>query len=133
MTDMTDEVLGTHLDVDEVFAAYVEAAMWAGADYDESGELVWQDLRYRYTLEDFDPYLLERERELVAAFVRGIAPLAHGLTATQVGHDLWFTRNRHGTGFWDRGLGYRGDLLTEMAHSLGECNLWPDDGVLYFH
>lgn len=30
----------------------------------------------------------------------------------QAGRDLWFTRNGHGVGFWDRGLGDIGDALT---------------------
>jgi len=36
------------------------------------------------------------------------------------GHDLALTRNRHGAGFWDRGLpGDAGEVLTDWAHSLG--------------
>lgn len=38
----------------------------------------------------------------------------------QVGHDLWLTQNRHGAGFWDRGLGKLGEQLTEIAHWFGE-------------
>lgn len=30
----------------------------------------------------------------------------------QAGRDLWFTRNGHGVGFWDRGLGQIGQDLT---------------------
>ena len=42
----------------------------------------------------------------------------------QFGHDLALTRNHHGTGFWDRGLGVAGDVLTEWAQSLGELHLF---------
>jgi hypothetical protein len=31
------------------------------------------------------------------------------------GHDYWLTRNGHGTGFWDRGLGEVGDKLTAIC------------------
>ena len=48
------------------------------------------------------------------------------------GHDLWLTRNRHGAGFWDRGQGELGDLLTKWAHAEGEANLTVgDDGMIY--
>lgn len=55
-----------------------------------------------------------------------------GYTKSQAGHDFALTRNRHGAGFWDRGLGKAGDELTRAAHSYGECGLYlGDDGVIY--
>jgi hypothetical protein len=54
------------------------------------------------------------------------------LTPAQIGHDFWLTRNRHGAGFWDRGLGDLGDKLTAAAHTYGESNLYVgDDGQVY--
>lgn len=48
------------------------------------------------------------------------------------GHDFWLTRNRHGAGFWDRGLGDLGRTLTDAAHAYGECDLYiGDDGMIY--
>ena len=50
----------------------------------------------------------------------------------QAGHDFWLTRNRHGAGFWDRGLGERGQRLTDAAHVYGESYLSiGDDGKVY--
>ena len=50
----------------------------------------------------------------------------------QAGRDFWFTRNRHGVGFWDRGLGDIGDSLTDAAHDCGEVNMVRgDDGKVY--
>ena len=55
-----------------------------------------------------------------------------GIEPEQLGHDLWLTRNRHGAGFWDRGLGEIGDKLTELAHSYGDVTLYIyDDGKIY--
>lgn len=52
--------------------------------------------------------------------------------ASQAGHDFWLTRNRHGAGFWDRGLGDLGRDLTEASHLPSESNFWGDaDGVHY--
>jgi len=55
-----------------------------------------------------------------------------GLDSQQVGHDFWLTRNGHGTGFWDRGLGERGDVLARLSKSYGECHLWVEDGVVVY-
>ena len=40
--------------------------------------------------------------------------------AELAGHDFALTRNGHGTGFWDRGLGDIGDMLTEECKPYGE-------------
>ena len=48
----------------------------------------------------------------------------------QAGHDFWLTRNRHGTGFWDREEVYgaeAAEALTEAAHAFGESHLLLDD------
>jgi hypothetical protein len=47
-----------------------------------------------------------------------------GLTPEQVGHDFMLTRNGHGAGFWDRGLGAVGDRLSEGARPYGEFMLY---------
>lgn len=51
----------------------------------------------------------------------------HLLDPTQLGHDLWLTRNHHGCGFWGRPEVYGTDLaggnladwLTALAHAMG--------------
>lgn len=51
---------------------------------------------------------------------------------SSAGHDFWLTRNCHGAGFWDRGLGKIGKQLTDMAHPYDECSLYVgDDGKIY--
>jgi len=58
--------------------------------------------------------------------------LLAGLDETQCGIDFWLTRNKHGSGFWDRGLGYRGDVLRSRSHAFGEVSAYVgDDGLLY--
>ena len=44
------------------------------------------------------------------------------LDPVQVGHDLWYTRNGHGVGFWDRPKVYgsqRASLFTQFALAQG--------------
>jgi hypothetical protein len=51
---------------------------------------------------------------------------------SQAGHDFWLTRNRHGTGFWDRYYGDNKEVcaaykkLTDMSHAYGgvECEFY---------
>lgn len=46
-----------------------------------------------------------------------------GGNIAQAGHDFWLTRNRHGTGFWDREKVYGkalADVLTRASHACGE-------------
>lgn len=55
-----------------------------------------------------------------------------GYTYNNAGHDLWLTRNYHGAGFWDRGLGTVGDVLTALAEAEGEVGVYlGDDGLVY--
>jgi hypothetical protein len=38
------------------------------------------------------------------------------------GHDFWLTRNGHGAGFWDRGMGMLGDELTAACKPYGSAD-----------
>ena len=43
--------------------------------------------------------------------------MRNGRSLIDLGHDLWYTSQRHGTGFWDRGLDRPvGTRLTAAAH-----------------
>lgn len=55
------------------------------------------------------------------------------MTADQVGYDFILTRNGHGAGFWDRGLGEVGDWLSAMAKPFGTQDAYVSDGVVYVH
>lgn len=56
-------------------------------------------------------------------------------TATQAGHDFWLTRNGHGAGFWDRGLGSPGEFLSKRCGwrtDFPECSAYlGDDQKIY--
>lgn len=58
---------------------------------------------------------------------------ATGLDASSVGHNFILTRNRHGAGFWDLGLGEHGRTLTTWAHSFGSFNLYLDNEGKVYH
>lgn len=53
--------------------------------------------------------------------------------ARQAGIDFWFSRNGHGAGFFDRGLGGYGNQLQEIAENFGNKDVYAgDDGKAYF-
>ena len=116
-------------DTDRALTAYLECALWSSYDTDDDGH--GDNLDALYTVDDFAPEAIEQARTDVADFLADNADV-DGLDPEQVGHDFWLTRNRHGAGFWDRGLGERGDRLTTMAHAYGESVAYVgDDGNVY--
>ena len=112
----------------ETFRAYVECALWASLD--DKGE----PLDGFYTADDLATASLDSMRGDVRDFLDLLnrEGLADAESPAQIGHDFWLTRNHHGTGFWDRGLGDVGDRLTDFAHAYGESYLFVgDDGLVY--
>jgi hypothetical protein len=112
----TDDLPGEY--VDAATDAYLDTAWWA-------------DVPDAYLIEegpaDWAADTLDDARHDVAGFLLGSWQDVHDLDPTAVGGDFWLTRNRHGAGFWDRGLGARGDRLTDDAHAYGEASVYVDD------
>lgn len=48
----------------------------------------------------------------------------------QAGRDFWFSRQGHGAGFWDRGLGMVGDDLHNVAEHFGEKHLYIENSLI---
>ncbi len=110
----------------EFLQGYIECALWSSTDNrDENGG----DSLDRFDVDDIDPKCLERMIKDCADFMDALMDEYYdkGGDNSQAGHDFWLTRNRHGAGFWDRGLGEIGDDLTEIAHSYGETSLYLGD------
>lgn len=76
----------------------------------------------------------ERVENDVAEFLNQASSLIEDEDLCKVMYDFWFTRNRHGVGFWDgRYQKTQGEELTKIAHSFGEINYYVgDDGLGYF-
>lgn len=108
---------------------YVDCALWCGVA-DVSADVV------HLTEGDLTDAALEQMVRDAAAFEAANRALLDGANDAgcdddRLGHDFWLTRNRHGAGFWDRGLGEIGHKLTDAAHAEGECALYlgADDKV----
>lgn len=102
---------------------YREAMLWANCYIDVDGECVSVDDASGY---DYDDAQIDTADAL--AFWADNAELLEqaGATPAQHGHDFALTRNRHGAGFWDRGYGIAGDLLTEAAKVYGSHSIMID-------
>jgi len=77
---------------------------------------------------EFSSEARERMRAEVTAFIESNSEDLNGLEYEQIGHDFILTRNHHGAGFWDRGLGERGERLTEAAHAYGSIGIYVTGG-----
>lgn len=127
--DINSESAVTRECVEKAQRAYVEAALWSSLGDD--GE----PLDAAYDADDISPDARESMDSDVYDFLNlcwreglDLSPIE----PEQIGHDFWLTRNHHGAGFWDRGLGELGERLTALAHSYGDSDLYVgDDGRIY--
>jgi hypothetical protein len=107
---------------------YLIAALWSSTD--EHGE----PLDAVFTLDDVSAGCIEQASSDVLDFVLSNTHLLSlsGLSDEQIGHDFWLTRNGHGAGFWDRGLGAVGEALSRACKPYGPVDLYAgDDGYIY--
>ena len=121
--------------LDKFTRAYIEAALWSTrneSSFDSEGHLkkgCAEFLDADFSAEDFTPKALTR---IVADCLMFQAenPTPEYLSdprysdEEKAGHDFWLTRNHHGAGFWDRGLGEVGEKLTRAAHAYGEVDIY---------
>lgn len=89
--------------------AYKVAALWSSTD--DNGE----PLDHGRDLSDIHGDTHEAMDKDCASFVDEYWVYLEDLDPEQCGHDFWLTRNGHGAGFWDRGLGEVGDRLSDAC------------------
>lgn len=116
------------MEIDDFTLGYITCALWSSMD--DNGE----PLDSRFSIGDIQPEALKQMAEECKDFQNNNAHLETALysprlsgldyTSERAGHDFWLTRNGHGAGFWDRGLGDVGDKLTELAYTYGSCDLF---------
>jgi len=105
--------------------SFFEALFWSEGEafYD----LIYTDLEYgdaEELISDCLGFLSEASTLLART----------AMTFESAGHNFLLTRNGHGAGFWDRGLGEAGDKLTDKSKVYGNVHLdIGDDGKVYVH
>ena len=133
-------------DLDAFTLAYVACALWSSTDNGYFGEgdprnnacgreTGGDPLDDNFAPSDIHPDSLAKMATDCRNFRDHCAETGVSLVELddeQAGHDFWLTRNGHGTGFWDRGLGKLGDDLTEAAKTFGSSDLCVgDDGRVH--
>lgn len=113
---------------DAFLRGYLECALWASVDYDTE-----KPMDEDHTVADLAPEALDACRADCRDFYdANLEDIGACRDDWQSGHDFWLTRNHHGAGFWDRGLGKVGERLTKSSHVYGSANLYiGDDGRVY--
>jgi len=119
-------------DLPAMTEGYIESALWSSLDYGPDENAEPRPMDDNYGPDDLAP---DTRAGMVAdclAFWTANSEDLATMDAGQAGHDLWLTRNGHGAGFWDRGLGDLGDRLTDAAHVYGVVDLYVgDDGKVH--
>lgn len=125
-------------DLERMIAAYIAAALFSTSD--ESGGV---PLDHNYDVDDVSaetrdamaadcfPFLAAPNvLALIEDADNGLHFYAHGGTFSRAGHDLWFTRNGHGVGFWEpewqAAVDPNGDL-DKAARAMGGYDLYVSD------
>jgi hypothetical protein len=123
--------------LDEFIKGYIACAIWSAPEDDDGKNLD------EYAASDVSPEAMQTIREECEDFVSAqwddLQAYAAQMNRPQqwtgaemAGHDFSLTRNGHGAGFWDRGLGELGDRLTKAAKVYGSSDLYlGNDGKLY--
>lgn len=106
--------------------AYIRCALWSSTD--GSGEPLDQSFDADDIAEATRDTMAQELDDFMVANATKL--LTSGLNSEQVGHDFWLTRNGHGAGFWDRGLGSLGQELSEAAKTHGSRDLYVGDDKL---
>lgn len=102
---------------DTFLQAYMTCLLWSASD--EDGDPIDD----RFTVDHFSQEATDSMTKDCNDFMDDHADLLASLDAEQCGHDFALTRNRHGTGFWDRGLGEVGRRLAEGCRPYGASDV----------
>lgn len=112
-------------------AGYVQAMQWLTNANDlnlelESAEAYELSEQCKESIaEDCEKFLNEQ-----GAVLQTVISTEYGYGSA--GHDFYLTRNSHGAGFWDRGLGDAGDVLSEASREFGASHEYvAEDELIY--
>jgi hypothetical protein len=107
-------------DLETATRAALATLLWTDHD-DSTGEY----LDSTHSPEDFTEYSKTRVRKEMAKFLESIPECE--MSPFDLGCDFILTRNGHGAGFWDRGLGDLGDELTRIATTFPQIHAYIND------
>lgn len=113
--------------LEQVLSGYLDCLVWTMSENDNEGYTV-DDIENSSKCkleEDLSDFLMYANDECWEVMNN------HSWQWPDIGHNFALTRNGHGTGFWDRGLGDVGDTLTTKSESFGSLDLYENGGYLH--
>lgn len=125
--------MNNSLNLDAIVNHYLIGLLFAETD---PSDQPWDD---NYSTEDFTEEATAAAQADCKEFLAKCDTLALDLTniafsddsvassEERIGHDLALTRNGHGAGFWDRGLGELGQRLTDLCSQMGSVYIFSND------
>lgn len=132
----------TNDQITDIVRSQLDALIWSeGEIYDENDNFTLESWEDFYSADDATPELVAQLTEELEQWedeeFYGVTVHAKMIRALEeykeyfgtkwyssFGHDVALTRNGHGAGFWDRGLGEAGDVLTNWAETLGTLHIF---------
>lgn len=111
----------------EIVTGFIECGLWWGVEIEGSHDFT------RASIADESEIRTDVQSFVIGCLNEWGMRVFNAWGPSQIGHDFWLTRNRYGAGFWDRGNGEAGDLLTKASHPYGECIFYVgDDNRLHY-
>ena len=117
---------------DVFVSSYITAMLWStggtvsGVEYETLEEFELSGIARAKCREECYDFLTYAQDLIVSAIK------TPGYSIEQAGHDFWFTRVGHGVGYWEKGLGDIGRMLTEASKTFGGVDPYVgDDGLVY--
>ena len=107
--------------VSDITKAALKALAWSEVDKDGRPYVGWKYKDYKWS----EVARADMTAIVEKFVVNNIADIAD-LDSQIIGYNLVLTANEHGTGFWDRNLGERGDRLTAAAREVGTIYMFTD-------
>ena len=111
--------------IDVVLDSYLETALWTEEEREEfDNKTIW----------NFSYLAKKQAKEEIEWFLDNAGDVFGEVSDTTIGHDLWLSRNGHGSGFFDRD-GYDEDdakFLMDLARVLGGVDIYINKGWVEF-
>lgn len=113
--------------VSKALDQYLATALWSSTDENDS------PLEREHSTDDFSAEAIKKATDDIIAFIIEAGDTINDLDPTDIGHDFWLTRNRHGAGFWDGDYPHKvGEELTDISHRFKEVDCYVgDDGKVH--
>ena len=142
-----DESQKKSKNIQKIIDSYLECALWTDGEELEEQEKKnnqetykiddenWDESEIKDLIDDLDINIHNFDEDSliktyldIKKFLKIVGFAIDDIDESDIGHDLWLTRNGHGSGFWDRGYDNDiSDILTNAAKSLGSAYLFLNE------